>query len=376
MKRPSSMAICLTLTASLFICLFLIGCAPRPRQPETIFGSPEHHVNNGLKLMKKERVDDAQREFERALQLDPEYSPAHRGMGFVFGMKKDFGPAFESMRRAGRHAKKIEDKAMVHVGFIRLNTMKKDKGWLGEAERSFSLARSALKDLPDAYYYMGIAYKYGYQFVKSEKTFGKVLEINKAFVLETEEQLKILQKIEMAMPESELGKRVAVLDRVTRGDVAALFIRELRLDRIYDQARSKKQDISARLPPLPPDVKQHKFRSDIEKILRLDIQGLRPFPDGTFGPDAYVTRANYALMIAHIIATIERDPSLTARYVGRASPFKDVRNDGPYFNAIMVCTTEGRIMEAKNGIFNPMGKVSGADALLINRKMKEKLEIN
>ena len=55
---------------------------------------------------------------------------------------------------------------------------------------------------------------------------------------------------------------------------------------------------------------------------------------------------------------------------------KDVGNDVPYFNALMVCTTRGGIMEAKNGIFNPMRNVSGADALLVLRKLKEELEIS
>ena len=61
-------------------------------------------------------------------------------------------------------AEKKEDKAMAHVGFMRLNSMKKEKGWLEEVEKNFFSARSIMKDLPEAYFYLAMAYKDGYRF--------------------------------------------------------------------------------------------------------------------------------------------------------------------------------------------------------------------
>ena len=282
-------------------------------------------------------------------------------------MKKQLKPAFDSMSLARDYAKNKEEKAMAYVGFMRLNTIKKDKGWLREVEKFFNRATSVIKDLPEAYFYMGIGYKYGYRFEDSEKSLKKVLKINRTFTVEADKQLRILKKIERAMPLSELGKRVAVLDRVTRADVAVLFLQEVRLDRIFKKTHSKQ--------PIPLDVENHALKKYLKVILQLDIQGLRPFPDGTFGPDEYITRAGYATMIANIIATVENNSALNTRYKGSTSPFRDVHNDGYYFNAIMVCTTRGQIMEAKNGIFNPMGKVSGVDALLILKKFMKELKI-
>jgi hypothetical protein len=55
-----------------------------------------------------------------------------------------------------------------------------------------------------------------------------------------------------------------------------------------------------------------------------------------------------------------------------------VSNDVPYFNAVMVCTTRG-IIEAKGGmkqsIFGPMDSVSGAEAVLAIRRLKEDLRL-
>ncbi|HUJ76785.1 MAG TPA: S-layer homology domain-containing protein, partial [bacterium] len=58
------------------------------------------------------------------------------------------------------------------------------------------------------------------------------------------------------------------------------------------------------------------------------------------------------------------------------SPFPDVRNDSPYFNAVEVVVTRN-LMEAKdkiNGVFAPAEPVSGADALLVIRALKSELQ--
>lgn len=380
--------LCTTISGALIAIVsvgwILSGCATVPGQPESILDTPEHHTFNGFKLINRGRLDDAQREFERSLQLQPTFSPARRGMGLVSGMKKHYEPAFESMDLAKDYAKGKKEVALAYVGFMRLHMMKKDEGWMEKVEKNFRRAASVMKDLPAAYYYMGIAYKNGYRFADSEKALNKVLEINETLLAQALEQLKVVKKIERAQPKTEFGKKVAFMDRITRADVAGLFVEELRLDQIFEKARLKRDDTpSGRAGEdlkkgslwVPPDVEKHPLKKDIETILQLDIQGLRPFSDGTFAPDDPVTLANYAVMIADIIAKLENEPSLATKYIGSKSPFKDVRDNAPYFNALMVCTTRGGIMEASNGIINPMKNVSGADALLVIRKLKEELGI-
>jgi hypothetical protein len=130
--------------------------------------------------------------------------------------------------------------------------------------------------------------------------------------------------------------------------------------------------------PIPPDVKDHPLRDDVQKVINLGIKGLDTFADGTFAPDEIILRASYAVMIADIIGTLTRDPSLEDTYRDSDSPFVDVRNDVPYFHAIMVCTNRG-IIEAKGGmkqsIFGPMDSMSGADAVLAIRRLKEYLRL-
>ena len=115
-----------------------------------------------------------------------------------------------SMRRASSYAREGRDRALTYVGFIRLNTMRGEEGWLEQAEKYFSLALTEVKDLPEAYYYMGVAYTASHLFVQAENSFRKVLEINDTFVMEAEEQLRKVQNNLRNVPDSEFEKRIAM----------------------------------------------------------------------------------------------------------------------------------------------------------------------
>jgi hypothetical protein len=362
----SPVAIFLTLVAA---GLFMCGCAARPKQPEPFLDSKEHHVENGFKLIRKERLQAAQREFELALGLDPRSSAAYRGVALIYGMKRDFETAYAFMNFAVDHAMKKEDSASAQVGFLRLHTLERGPGWLNAAEGRFRQAISIAGDMPDTYYQMGLAYKYGYRFEKSEEAFEAVIDLHKALVVEAAEQLLIIDKIKRAGPESELGKRVAVLDWVTRADAAGLFIRELRLDRMYGKTHPVRKDI-----PIPPDVKEHLLKEEIIGVLKKDIRGLKCLPDGTFDPNMFVTRADYAVMLADIIVKVRDDPALVSRYAGSPSPYEDVPEYVSYFNAILICDKWGPIIETNDALFNPMSRISAADAVLSIRKLREKLQ--
>jgi len=182
-----------TMLAFFFLtpCLF-VGCSPKPRAPESVLDTPEHHVTSGMKLLNKNYLLDAKREFELALQLDPNYSDADRGLGLTYGMEKKFEPAFESMRKARDTAETNRQKAMAYVGFMRLYTIEQGDRWLDRVKTAFSDALQHQKDLPDAYFYMGLAYKAANLPSEAGTAFRRVLEINKGLVTESQNELKSL----------------------------------------------------------------------------------------------------------------------------------------------------------------------------------------
>lgn len=183
--------------------LFLGGCGPRSGlYPESTLGTPEHYVFNGFALLRMERPEDAQREFEQALRLDPKCSGAYRGLGWIEGRKGQFSAAFASMSRAKELAGKNEEKALVEVGFMGLYTMQKGPDWVERVEQSFLTACSLEEDLPEAYFYLGMAYKEVHRYSDAEKAFRKVIWIHGSMLSEAKEELDSIQKTLRAGPES------------------------------------------------------------------------------------------------------------------------------------------------------------------------------
>ena len=187
-----------TLFCTLFVVLllaplFYMSCSPKPRAPESVLDTPKHHVSSGLKMLEKNYLYDAKREFELSLQLDPDCSDAHRGLGLTYGKEKKFELALESMRRARDSAKTNTEKALAYVGFMRIYTMEQGKQWLEKVKARFSDALQYKEDLPETYYYMGIAYKKANRFSEAEKAFKEVLAINKGLVMESQKALRTLR---------------------------------------------------------------------------------------------------------------------------------------------------------------------------------------
>lgn len=157
--------------------------------PDTIFlqlklDTPEHHVATGMKFLESGKMPDAFREFDRAKELDPNYSPAYVGMGLVYGFQEDFDKSFQYMQTAALNAKGTKQTIGTHVGMMRLYLMGQEKidvNWLLHVNKAFDSAIAISGNIPDPYYYMGMAYKLSSNFEKSIPLFLKVIELDQAY---------------------------------------------------------------------------------------------------------------------------------------------------------------------------------------------------
>jgi hypothetical protein len=391
-----------TLIALLVFALALsVGCAKK-RAPESVMDTPEHHSNNGMKSFEKGELDEAQREFKLALELDPKFGPAHVGTGLVFAARsvqiedekeerKVVEQAFDSLKNGKKYAKGKEQKVLARVGYIRVFTMIKPRGWLEDAKQNFDYAVLDDDQAPAPYYYMGEAYKQSYMFSEAANMYRVVLDLDKEYTAEANRAWELVQKIERAKPGTTVGKQIALVEAITRADVAALFVEELKLEEVYKKLRVKTFDTSYKAPKsglemetetvvkIAPatDIADHVLRHDIDTVIRIDVRGLEPYPDHTFRPDEKVSRAAYSMMLEDILIKATRNDELATKFIGSASPFPDLRADLPYFNAVMVCTTRNlmTVVDKRTGEFQPLGTVSGADALLAIRELKEQLRV-
>jgi Tfp pilus assembly protein PilF len=385
-----------TLISLFILCagvLFLISCGPKARVAVSQLDTPGHHTFTGLKLLDQEKYTDAKREFEMATQLDAKYSKAYTGMALVNIYTGKFNVALDNLDLGLKNAKDADEKLFVNVGKIRYYTLSKsDQKWLELAKNQFDEAIVTDPKQTPAYYFMGLAYKEALEFNLAGQMFSQVAKLKTDHMADADAQLKFLQKVQLAMPATQAGKKIALTERITRADAAALFMEELKIKDLYKKPEPKVSDtplketekVPTEAPPPAPvkllakDIADHPLKKDIEGILETGVRGLENDPKGNFNPGEVLSRGEYAMMLEDILIKLTGEKNLAARYVNSKSLFPDVPADMPYFNAIISVTSRG-IMEAKNtktGEFAPLKPVTGVDALLIIRKLKKELKLN
>ena len=382
-----------TLISLFILCavvFFLISCGPKVRVAVSQLDTPGHHTFTGLKLLDQEKYTDARREFEMATQLDAKYSKAYTGMALVNIYTGKFNDASENLALGLKNAKDADEKLFVNVAKIRYYTLNKsDQKWLELAKNQFDEAVMMDPKYSPAYYFMGLAYKEALEFNLAGLMFAKVIQLKTDHMADADAQLKFLQKVQLAMPVTEAGKKIALVEHITRADAAAIFMEELKIKDLYNKPTSKVSDtplketekfstevkdtekvLTAAPPPAPvkllaKDIADHPLKTDIEVILETGVRGLENDPKGNFNPSEVLSRGEYAVMLEDILIKLTGEKDLAARYVNSKSLFPDVPADMPYFNAIISVTSRG-IMEAKNtktGEFAPLKPVTGVDAL-------------
>ncbi len=378
---------------SMVVVFVFAGCGPKAAPSTSVMDTPEYHYNQGLKALDADRLDDAMREFDRAISLDPKSSLGYIGKGLVLGKKGEFKPAFESMEKAKDYETKgIESR----VGMIRLYGMQMAKeqkrvpDLVKSAEKEFKAANVKEPNNPRLHYYMGMCYKMALDFDKAASMFRAVLDMNRDFVGEANAEWSVIQKIQRAAPGSEIGKKIALIDKIDRADIAALFDQEMNLEKLFTKRGTKTYDTSFKAPSesttrfspettakmeAATDIADHWLKPSIETILKLQVRGLEAGPNHKFEPDKLITKGEFALMLEDILIKVSGDEKLATKFIGATSPFPDVRNDHYAFNAIMTATSRGYLEADKaTGEFKASDPVSGADALLSIREFKNQLK--
>ena len=103
--------------------LTILGCGPDNIFIRQGLDTPSHHVSNGNQFMNSDKLDAAQAEFDRALELDPNYAPAYVGLGLVAGYQGEPEKGMELMEKARLLAQDEEQRQQVEAGFKALQEM-------------------------------------------------------------------------------------------------------------------------------------------------------------------------------------------------------------------------------------------------------------
>jgi hypothetical protein len=286
-----------------------------------------------------------------------------------------------------------DDKRAARVAFIRVYSYTQSPdSWLKKAENEWEKAvdLDKRKQDPDPDFFMARAYRSAFEWNKAMEAYSRVLNLNKGRQQQANDEYALVQKIVRAAPGSMHGKLVAIQPALSRADVAALLVEELQVSRLYERGNTQRFDTSFQAPTQPGgqmqvdttqrmpeanDIANHPLRSDIQEVMRLKVLGLEPLPDRQFHPNETMSRAEFAMLIEDVLVRVTGEQGLKTKFIGQRSPYPDVRGDLPYFNAVQTAVTHN-LMEPKNrlqGTFGPAEPVSGADALLAIRTMKDEL---
>lgn len=378
----------LTVLAVLLIAVAFTGCPkPKTRAAQGEMDTPQHHVEMGDRAMHDGNWEAAQREYQLAIGLDPKFVPALVGEALCLAHADQKDEAEKMKNRAWDAADNDQKKYEFYLGMIRYNAYIGGKEWIKDSEEAFKKAQKIKADDERLYYNMGWAYKEAMMYSLAEPLYKKVIEMNGKLREDADKDWQLLQKIVRARPGSPAGARIALVKRITKADVAALFVQEMHLPELWKKRGIKKWEApafqtpgqagrAAEGPVMPTDIANHALRADIEACLLLGIRGLETAPDGKFYPNKEITRAEYAVMLEDILIKVLNEPALATRYTGEAnSQFHDMRTDHWAYNAACVVMSRQIMPADMEGNFHPMDPVAGVDALLVIRQMMDYLKI-
>ena len=408
--RKSSRSVNATLILLMLNFLIFSGCgkSPEPRKRQGTLDTPAHHALRGQDLLQQKRWNAAEKQFDSALELDPEFAPALSGKSLVKahqsnqpGRKSERVEALREeskdyLEKAVNLAETPEHQMRIRIDAIRVETQLKDDDWLEQTRDHYGEALELMEDQPslrkrlsEVNFYMGEAFLAARAFSDASGHYARVLELNQGFTREADRQHALVQKIVRAQPGSPYAREVSLVSEISRADLSALLIEEFQLESLYQ--RGVKKDASGKKFKSPvkkfettqtmkladaTDIEDHPLREDIELVLQLKVRGLEANPQHLFFPNRRITRAEYAMMLEDILIKVTQDKGLSTRFLGDRSPWSDVRSDAYYYNAARTLTSRG-ILEVRNSIrgeFGPDDPVHGADVLLSLRLLKDELK--
>lgn len=365
----------------------LAGCGPKVTPPASPLEDPVVHFNQGKRLLNRGDVGGALAEFQRAQAIAPNYAPALAGLALVAVEREDWAKAEDYIHQA---KSKDENCVDAYVARIRLlsrqqigaNWFSQREDWITQVDEEAQRALRTSPNNEEVNYYYGIAQKRALQFDNAARSFGAVVAAKGDFSERADREWKLMQKIQRAAPGTRLGKKIALVDELTRAELAVLFVDEMKLEEVLQKRTPIRYETANQPPTLTPGTRA-RMPDDIggnwaERFIRdaVRLGAIEAKPTGKFDPDQPVTRAEFAYLCQNMIVLITQDNSLLTRFIGEATQFPDVRADNWAYNAISLCASRGIMTgDTITGRFNPQGTITGADALLMIRQLQNALQI-
>ena len=380
------------------------GCSTIMPKCTEITDTPVFHYQAGMKALEDRDIKTAQEKFQRALYCDDSFSIAHSGMAIVSAEKAkaqqnagfrtvELDHMTAELGKAKKTAKLSDQLFDYYTADIRSKTAVKTANWLDNAKDAYDDGTKLSVDERKLSYYlgteaisyfMGVAWMEGKEYQKARDAFGTVLNSKREgkWHEKADKGWKRVDKIVRAMggiTPGDVGKAIAPQEVVSRADLAALIIEDLKIDKIM-AGRIPLIDQSGRKAEFTPaDMINHPFKAEVLTLMKWKVRGMEPkFDEASraylFKPLDPVTRGEMALILEDVLIKLTGNDRLASSYLGQEnSPFPDVKATSALYNAVMNMTTRN-IMEGElSGEFRVNAPVDGAEALLAIRVLKQRV---
>jgi S-layer family protein len=382
----------------------LSGCSTVKPKCTAVEDNPAHHYQVGMKALEDGDIVAAQSKFERALYCDEEFGIAHSGLAIVSAekVKAQTDAGFKTVEtervaaelgKAKKYADRPDQYFDYYTAVIRTDTLMKPKEWLSDAEDAFTDGSKLKVDERQLVYYqgtealpyfMGVAWLEGKEFQKARDSFSTVLNAKRdgKWHEKADKGWKRVDRIVRAMGGitlGDVGKSIATKETVSRADLAALIIDELKIDKVMAGRIPIAAQSAKKAEFTPADMTNHAFKEEVLTLMKWNVRGMEPKYDETsraylFKPGDPVTRGEMAFILEDVLIKLTGDEKIATAYFGQErSPFPDVKATSALYNAVMNMTSRNIMESELSGEFRVNAPVDGAEALLAIRILKQKI---
>jgi len=371
----------------LLVMTIFAGCAsqggPAAMDPGA-YDSAGYLVPNGMKKLEAGDPAGAALLFEQALQADPKNVPAMMGMNRVAQVQGDYDEAARWADKAVDNAAGPTERLEAQTLLMETYYASKQEGWFESMAAVWETVRKENERPEAAALLMARASRDNDDALQATVYYRQVIDWNGRVAGEADTELEDLYRRLRSEPGTAIGRDVSRQAKVSRADLSALIVEELKLGQYVKANTPVKYNAGFKTPqefgkkgedtPLPQDVSGHPYEMDIREVIHYGIRGLEPLPDGKFAPRDAVNRASFALVIEDILIRVKDEPLLKTAFIGSSSPFPDVAPQHYAFNAMVVSTTRQFLATDLDGAFRPEDPATGAEALLAIRRLKEEIK--
>ena len=318
--------------------------------------------------------------FSKAIKADPRYANGYAGMALVLMQQNQPEKALEYAQKAVQQDKKSID-AQVILGRVLLNNKPAD--WFKASMVAFDSALKINPQHEEALFYKANALCEHRDFESAKELFSNIAAQNGKFAQQAREQMNYITGYELVLPRTDIGVTMLRIDRITRGDLAALLGSEFDIvDVIHrrnpnyaggtNQQFKDEEDRRIQTAHVISDITGHWAESLIRDVVQVGAMDI--YPDNSFRPEELVQRMNFAMTLQNIIIQVTGNTALYTAFINTPSHYNDVKRTHYAYNAIQL-VTEYEIMPSPptSDLFDPNGTVSGFDALLTLRNLEDYL---